>query len=144
MKLEANAGLDSGRTNKTSDAQERLARLKKTCSEFESVFIQNLIESMRKTVVKSDLLPESPGSETYKTMFDQQFAVFLSQGRGMGLGRAMFNQLARREDLEEVAGENGESGGVPYQRTISPDLAPDKWRQVGDARKLTQIGRAHV
>ncbi|MFH1137356.1 MAG: rod-binding protein [Pseudomonadota bacterium] len=133
MKLENNviASMDAKPATQAGDAQQRLAKLKKTCSEFESVFIQNLMASMRKTVVKSGLLPESPGSETYESMFDQQIATFLSKGRGVGLGQAMFNQLARRQDLEDVARESGASDVVYYRKIISPDHAPDKWRLDG-------------
>ena len=112
----------------TNDAEKRLLKLKKTCSEFESVFIQNLVKTMRKTVIKSGLLPESPGSETYKSMFDQQLSTFLSKGQGMGLGQAMFNQMVSREDMEDVKDEYSDASGVFYTKTISSDRLADQWR----------------
>jgi flagellar protein FlgJ len=110
------------------DASKRLLKLKKTCSDFESVFIQSLVKTMRKTVIKSGLLPESPGTETYKSMFDQQLSTFLSKGQGMGLGQAMFNQMVGREGLEDVADEHDDSSGVFYTKTISSDRLADQWR----------------
>jgi peptidoglycan hydrolase FlgJ len=67
--------------------------LKKTCQEFEALFIQQLLSVMRKAVPKSDLLGGRSEEEMYYSMFDQELAVQLAEQRGIGLGDMLYEQL---------------------------------------------------
>jgi Rod binding domain-containing protein len=76
---------------------ERDKRLRKACTEFESIFLYNLFKEMRRTVPKSSLMPSAPGKETYEMMFDQKVAEDLSKrGEGIGLQKILYEQLRRR------------------------------------------------
>ena len=87
---------------KAEEPTERLVKLKQACTDFEAVFIGTLIKTMRESIPEDGALKKSAGSDTYLSMADQQLSVFLSQGRGLGLGQAIFNQMVRREGLEKV------------------------------------------
>jgi peptidoglycan hydrolase FlgJ len=63
--------------------------------QFESVFTQMVIKSMRKaneTLFQSDLL-SSHSMSFYQDMFDQQLSLELSTGKGLGLAEVLMEQL---------------------------------------------------
>jgi len=71
-------------------------KLKKACADFESLFVYNLLHTMRKTIPKGDSAMQSSGKETYDMMFDQKVAEELSHtGGGMGLQKILYNQLKK-------------------------------------------------
>jgi len=84
---------------KNIDVQKRKLeeqKLKKVCADFESLFVYNLLQTMRKTIPKGDSSMQSFGKETYNMMFDQKVAEELSHtGGGMGLQKILYNQLKK-------------------------------------------------
>ena len=80
-----------------SDDPLRDKKLRKACRDFESIFLFNLFKEMRRTVPRSGMLPPAPGKETFEMMFDQKVAEDLSaRGEGIGLQKALYEQLRRR------------------------------------------------
>ena len=71
------------------------AALKEVARQFESLFTQMLLKSMRETnKTFGDSLFGSDQADFYQDMFDSQLAVHLSQGRGLGLADMLVRQLA--------------------------------------------------
>ena len=68
--------------------------MEKVARDFESVFINKLLESMRKAIPKSDLL-ESHSMDMYQSMMDQEMAKELSKRKGMGMGEMIYNDLSK-------------------------------------------------
>lgn len=99
----------------------RLAKLKKACADLESIFVNTLLSTMHRSVPKGGAVPQSAGSGLYESMFDQQLAVTLSKGQGLGLGQAVFNQMAQREKLSELDLQNPSLQGLRYRQTIAPN-----------------------
>ena len=62
-------------------------------SQFEALFMQMVLKSMRDAVPRSGML-EGAGADVYRSMLDTQFAQALS-GRPGGLGELIARQLAR-------------------------------------------------
>ena len=60
--------------------------------QFEALFVQQMMKSMRNAVPKSDLM-QSDHLETYQSMADQQMALNLSQQGGIGLARMLVEQM---------------------------------------------------
>jgi flagellar protein FlgJ len=86
-----------GKQAATPGDAEQDKRLRKACTEFESIFLYNLFKEMRRTVPKSSLMPSAPGKDTYEMMFDQKVAEDLSKrGEGIGLQKILYEQLRRR------------------------------------------------
>ena len=83
------------------------AALEEVAAQFESIFLQQMLKSMRDATVKSDLF-DSSQMDTYQSMADQQLAVQFAEQGGIGLARMMVEQMQTR-DL--VAG-NGKSEGT--------------------------------
>ena len=71
------------------------AALEEVAQQFESLFMQMMLKSMRDATVKSDLF-SSDQMDTYQTMADQQTALSLSQQGGIGLARVLVEQMQVR------------------------------------------------
>ena len=71
-------------------------RLKRACSQFESLFIASMLKSMRKTVEDGGLIRESNEGKIYKSMFDEKLALSIADSWGIGLGAMLFEQLKGR------------------------------------------------
>ena len=79
------------------------AALEEVAAQFESIFLQQMLKSMRDATTKSDLF-DSSQMDTYQSMADQQLAVQLSEQGGIGLARMMVEQMQTRGMVSESAG----------------------------------------
>lgn len=68
--------------------------IKEAAKQFESLFMRELIKSMREATMKSGML-DSPGGDLGADMLDQQFSVQMS-GRPGGLSELIAKQLTRQ------------------------------------------------
>ncbi|VAX33215.1 Flagellar protein FlgJ [peptidoglycan hydrolase] [hydrothermal vent metagenome] len=82
--------------------------LKKLAQQFESIFMNQLMKSMRATLPKDGLL-SSFSVDMYESMFDQEVAGEMSKGKGMGLADVLYTQLSRMNGTAPGAEENSES-----------------------------------
>jgi murein DD-endopeptidase MepM/ murein hydrolase activator NlpD len=94
---------------KAGQGSEDRQELKETCQEFESLFIQKLWSSMRKTVPQSSLL-HSKAEEHYMSLFDQAFAREMSRNGGLGLGEVLLQQLQSRLEASSTHARSSEEG----------------------------------
>ena len=65
--------------------------------QFESIFIHQLLKSMRSTVQKSGLL-DSHATRMYESMHDQELANLMSEKRSIGLADMVYKDLVRLEE----------------------------------------------
>ncbi len=79
--------------------------LRETARQFESLFTTMMLKSMR-SATEGDPLFGSEQQDFYQDMFDQQLAVQLSQGKGLGLADLMVRQLMQ-------GGAGGAAATVP-------------------------------
>lgn len=82
-------------TSKT-DAND-LENLKKVSSQFEAIFVQMLLKSMRdaNSAMGKGLL-NSKEMDLYQSMFDQQISLSMAESKGIGLAEVMVRQLATK------------------------------------------------
>lgn len=85
--------IDATRNTTIAPNEIRQARLEKACSEFESVFINYMLKSMRTAVTEDGLLGNSNESKIIRSMFDENLALGMAKGKGMGLGKMLFESL---------------------------------------------------
>ncbi|MDP3254059.1 MAG: flagellar assembly peptidoglycan hydrolase FlgJ [Hydrogenophaga sp.] len=88
------------------------AALKEAAKQFESLFMRELIKSMREATQKSGLM-DGEGSDMGTDLLDQQFAVQLS-GLPGGLSEAIERQLAR-----QMKGVDAEVNPLPKTGEVS-------------------------
>ena len=72
--------------------------MEKVARDFESVFVNKLLESMRKAIPKSGLL-DSSALDMYQSMMDQEMAKNMSERKGMGLGEMVYKDLSRLDKI---------------------------------------------
>ena len=68
-------------------------RLKRTCAEFESIFITYMLKSMRNTVVEGGLLLKSNEGKIFNSIFDEKLGQGIANSGGIGLGKMLFEKL---------------------------------------------------
>jgi flagellar protein FlgJ len=88
------------------------AALREVARQFESIFTKMMLESMRSASF-GDPLFGSDQADMYQDMMDDQMAVQLSQGRGLGLADMLIRQLSQ--------GGAAASAGEP---TASSNISP--------------------
>ncbi len=71
-------------------------KLHKACADFESLFIFQMLKTMRDTIPADGLLGKTAGKDVYDMMMDQKVSEELAKKGGMGLQKVLFNQLSRR------------------------------------------------
>ena len=74
--------------------------INEVASQFEALFVQQMMKSMRDAVPKSDLM-NSDHLDTYQAMADQQMALSLSQQGGIGIARMLVTQMQTRGYVAE-------------------------------------------
>jgi len=69
------------------------------CCQFEAIFLQQMMASMRKTVPESELTPRSYATSMYEGMMDQAISESGSKQAPLGLALNMYRQLQRDGQL---------------------------------------------
>ncbi len=83
------AGLSALKREAGEDPAKALLPVAK---QFESVYLQMMLKSMRAAVPESDLFSDESG-KAYRDMFDNQLSVNLAEQGGIGLAKVMVKQL---------------------------------------------------
>jgi flagellar protein FlgJ len=111
--------------SKDTDGESKKAALHEAAAQFEAIFMQMLLKSMRQAqdVLESDSPFNSQSTKFYRDMHDQQMAVELSSNGSLGLTDLIVRQLGGGDDnftprtvlrndanLEQLQQENKKSG----------------------------------
>ena len=99
-------------------AKDGEGALRETAKQFEALFIQMMMKSMRDASFKSDLL-QSDSQDTYQEMFDKEVSVSLAQRGGFGLADMLTQQLSKTLPKDAAA--------TPIES--KPMTMPAHWRQ---------------
>jgi len=93
--LDVNGLNDIRLQSKSADKSDKKDALEKVAKQFESLFMQMLLKSMRKAqeVLESDSPFNSQSTKFYRDMHDQQLAVELSEKGSLGLAPLIVRQL---------------------------------------------------
>jgi peptidoglycan hydrolase FlgJ len=91
-------------------------KLKKTCMDFESIFIQHLLKSMRQTIPQSGVFGESSQKNLFQSFFDQELSRNLANQRGLGIGKMLFDQMRKKRE---------ESSPFPSKESVSKPSAEE-------------------
>ncbi|WP_323752556.1 flagellar assembly peptidoglycan hydrolase FlgJ [Marinobacter sp.] len=122
---------------KTQARTDKTAALEQVAKQFESLFLSEMLKSMRKAgeVFAEGNYLNSNESEFYRDMFDSQISLSMASGSGTGLAEALVRQLG--ESVPGVASNGEKLAGhkaslADYDRTlpaISPAL-PERMKAV--------------
>lgn len=85
-----------------TDPEATRKALRDVSTEFEAVFMNQLVSAMRKTVVESGLIHKSEGEKIWEGMLDQEWARALAGRHGpSGLSELIYRQLSHQMGLED-------------------------------------------
>ena len=104
--LKDQAGLDRNQTDE---------ELMSVSRQFESIFIHQLLKSMRSTVQKSGLF-DSHATRMYESMHDQELASLITEKRSIGLAEIVYKDLLLLEQKK-----NGEQ---LHDNQVIKDMSP--------------------
>ena len=74
-----------------SEAREE--KLREACQDFQSIFIKQMLESMRKTVQETGLLSGGRAEKIFEDMLYDEYAKKMSKTAGFGLDEMIYRQL---------------------------------------------------
>jgi len=96
---------------------DRNAALKTAAKQFESMFLQMMLKQMRAASF-GDPIFDSQASDTYRSMFDQQLALNLSERGSLGIAKLIERQLGVTEKVDTANPFNFNASGI--NRTLAP------------------------
>ena len=119
------------------------AALRAAAQQFEAMFLQEMMRTMREATMKSDLL-DSGAISTFEGMFDKEVSMQMAKRGGMGLSEMLVQQMKKNlpasngaAGAASDAGEPGasevlksrEAAGLPLLRKAEPhELHPTRER----------------
>lgn len=89
------------------------AALRKTCQEFEAVFVQSMFKAMRSTVPAGGLFQRGMAQDSFQDMMDLEVAKASAEQGRLGIAEALYRQLHRDVEADEAA--------QPANPSSSPD-----------------------
>lgn len=69
------------------------AALREVASQFEALFLQTMLKNMREASLGDDILGNNDQHDMYQDMMDQQLALEMASGKGIGLAEMLVRQL---------------------------------------------------
>lgn len=81
---------------------------RQACEDFEAVFIQQMLQVLRKTVMKSGLWEGGLQEDIYTSFYDGKIAEEIAHGRGIGIADVLYRNIASHH--YEAPGSRGEKG----------------------------------
>ncbi|MFP4161214.1 MAG: rod-binding protein, partial [Ectothiorhodospira sp.] len=87
--------------------------------QFEALFIQMMLKSMRQAAPAEGIF-NNEQTRMYQGLFDQQIALEMSQGEGIGLRDQVMRELSRQQPGAD-AGDEGQAGVTGERELKMPD-----------------------
>ena len=101
--------------------QDPKAALRHTAQQFEGLFLQNMMKTMREAVPKSDLI-DSHTSDQFQSMFDKEVSVQMSKRNSVGLADMLVKTQSRHMDAVNNASHTLSLLGTPSPATSAIPL----------------------
>jgi flagellar protein FlgJ len=84
-----------------SKKARNLESLRESSREFETLFVMEMFKAMRKSVPDGGLFEKNQSTEIFTEMMDMEIAKATTQGKGLGIAEAMYNQMAKLVDMKK-------------------------------------------
>ncbi|WP_308388916.1 flagellar assembly peptidoglycan hydrolase FlgJ [Acidithiobacillus sp. AMEEHan] len=120
-----------------------------TAKQFEAMLLDEMLSTMSKTTFGSDLLGKSSGP-MFQSLFTEQIAQTVAQGRGVGLASTLAQEIATRYHLhwDAKTAAKAEAANTPVTIPAAPttsnvqNISAPNWNQPGQS--LLQRAKAFV
>ena len=80
---------------KTMDTSDN-KKLRDAANDFEAIFVQQMLKTMRETSLKSNFIPESEGEKYFRSMLDEHYSKLAAKSGSLGLGEMIYKQLTSK------------------------------------------------
>jgi len=100
-------------------------QIKKSAEDFEAIFLEIFLKSMRTTVQKSGFIDGGNAEDIYRGMLDFEYSKAMAAQRGSGLAEAIERQMLRTAESvgsPPPPAANNQSGLKAYQDGASQGL----------------------
>jgi len=114
---------------KTEAGKQTPEAIQETARQFEALFVQTMLKAMR-DASPGEGMGESDQTEFYRDMYDQQMALHMVKGRGLGIARMLVPQLGGEEAAAIAETRPEPAAGVTRLKDI--------FRSVIDAASVQQ------
>lgn len=102
---------------KGRDAVKQQENSKAVLEKFEALFIDQMLQSMRKATVRSELF-DSEGIKLYESLFDKEISEELARGGGLGMKASLVQQLGLESSDNSAAKRS--SASLTFERDLGP------------------------
>ncbi len=82
------------KTGKVANTAKDDAKLKATCKDFESMFLNYMYTQMRETVPENTLYGSSSGEKIMQSMLDTELTKNMANAGGIGIANMIYKQLS--------------------------------------------------
>ena len=121
MRHNANLGKTVQPLSAETDGAEKYNRdLKKATDGFEELFVHKMLQVMRKSVPKNNLLNGGRGEEIFQDMLDDNYAKIITKSQAFGLSRVIYEENKRESATQKMSEAKSDSSLGPVQK-ISQD-----------------------
>ena len=105
--------------------EAKKAAIHKTAVEFQSLFVEMMLKSMRDTVNQDKLTGGGHGEEVYGSLLDREYASAVSRRGGLGLAEIIERQLLAQEggSKEVIKGNVGNSSDEKTTNTSKIEVS---------------------
>ncbi len=95
MMLYSNSNLDKFKisSEKAAGSLKENKELKEACRDFETLFVKQMLDSMRKTVQKAEPEGNNAGRDYFEDMLYDNYAKSISETANLGIAKMMYQQL---------------------------------------------------
>jgi len=111
-KMSARAGAAS------AEEEEKDRKLRKSCADFEAIFISYIFQTMRKTIPESQTATKMPGKDTYTMIVDHKLSEDLARRGGIGLQKVLYNQLKQPQGVVNPESGSGVENDPAVKKTL--------------------------
>ena len=92
--LQKNLHTVDNKNEKLSAESSEHKKLEKACKDFEAILLNQMMSAMRESIPEGGLFEKSFGEEIYQSMLDEEMTRQMAYGKGMGLGKLLYQQLS--------------------------------------------------
>ena len=96
-KANSEVSADNSEGEKEDQEAKENKELMAAARQFESLFIQQMLQGMRDTVPESDLIDGGLAEEIYEGMLDQEYAEKMAESGNMGLADKIYEQFTSEQ-----------------------------------------------
>jgi Rod binding domain-containing protein len=112
------AGADAA----SPEEAEKDRKLRKSCADFEALFISYIFQTLRRTLPESTLAAGMPGKDTYTMIMDHKLSEDLARRGGIGLQKVLYEQLRQKPRGAPTPEEaTGAEPGAAAKKTLKTD-----------------------